>query len=279
MVRNARLLVISLLLLAIAISPWAMPLVRPKLAWFNPYGVRAASPKIGVVLWPTAPFDKWGTCDRLQRLGYNTRLVPADAGLDTLRQYDVIYVAALWTSASEIEHHAADYIAYVAGGGGLLVEQPNLEGLAFSPAILPYPVTFYWLYDMQDLQSVIVNPEHCVTKGLADREAPFPTDMITTYDKHYTVLARGPHSGSPSLLVGQYKHGRVLIDASDASPKNSFPISDELLQRMISWVAGADNCDVAANAWGERRTFPASLVVLPLLLGLGCCLIFKRSYT
>ena len=184
--------------------------------------------------------------DRLVQLGYLVSLLPVEAGIDTFRQYDIVYLPVGWADDfsggdySEIEAHAADYRTYVSEGGALFVDQPNpfmQPEDSVSPTLLPYPITFYNPYDASDWPPIIVNPYHYITIDLSRDDMPGPADQITEIDPSYEVLVRGQTTNSPSLAVAEYGQGRVVVQADNPSTSSFTPFSDEVYCRMIDWVS------------------------------------------
>lgn len=183
---------------------------------------------------------------RLEKLGYDVTLIPPTSGIDTFRDYDVIYLPLQWASAvigdyATIEAHASDYQQFVQEGGGLFVDQPNpykQPGDQVTPTLLPYPITFYNWYEEADWPPIIVNPDHYITEGLSPDEMPFPADQMISVDPTYEILAEGAYTHSPSLVVTEFGKGRILVQTAHPGYTAIHPFSDEVYTRMVDWVSG-----------------------------------------
>lgn len=212
-------------------------------------GAAAAAFSLGML--ETGEYE-W-SYERLQSLCLDPRLVSPDADLETLRQYDLIYLPVQWAQKDvgeyvTIEAHASAYRTYVQDGGMLFVDQPNpyqQPDERVSPGLLPYPITFYNPFDAGDYPPAVVNPHHPVTHGVPANDLPFPADQMLDVDSRYEVLVQGPSSGAPSLIVGDYGAGRILIQT--AHPGNDVsvghPFSNRAYMQMLAWL-GATACPV-----------------------------------
>jgi hypothetical protein len=183
--------------------------------------------------------------DRLQNLGYNNiNLIPAQSGLETFLQHDVIYLPVGWAQGyggapDTILQYSEDYKTYVTMGGGLFLEQPNpytLPGDSLVVTLLPVPVTFHYFYNQDDYPPVVVDPLHEITNGLSGDVLPFPADSIPSLDAMYHVLVQGRISGNPSLFVAEYGSGKILVHTAHPSATATHPFSDTAYMRMINWV-------------------------------------------
>ncbi len=107
------------------------------------------------------------TYERLDSLGFDVSPLSPDSGLSVFRQYDVVLLPVSWAQADDgvydaVEAHAADYLAYVQEGGGLVVEQPNPYRQPHgrvTPTLLPYPMTFYYANEYYDYPPIVVDPK------------------------------------------------------------------------------------------------------------------------
>ncbi len=183
------------------------------------------------------------TFNRLDSLNYSVKLLPADAGLADFRKYDVVYLPTGWAAWNapypDIEKNAPQYHQYVHEGGSLVVEQPNPNGQpdeSVSPALLPYPITFYNLYDSDDWPPIIVDQQHPITQGLEREDMPGPADQIKQIDAAYEVLVRGLATNSPSIATARYGQGRIVILTDNSSRDAEHPFSDIVIRRIIDWT-------------------------------------------
>jgi hypothetical protein len=189
-------------------------------------------------------------------LGYSINLIPREAGIETFRRYDIVYIPVGWAQSSYgdydvLEEHADDYHTYVNEGGGLFIDQPNPYGQPggiVTPNLLPLPITFNYQYNLNESPLVIVDTNHDITKNLPPEDMPYPADQLTNVDPAYQILVKGNATNSPSLVVGQYGNGRILVQAGHPSPTAYNPFSDEIYNRMVKWVAG-NNCRYNAQVF------------------------------
>ena len=213
---------------------------------FGPTGGDSATSYVDIGIvdagYPSYPFN------RLTTLGYTVEMIPPDATIETMNAYDIIYLPASWARAEDpsfdvIEANASRFQTYAAEGGGLLIEQPNpfdRVGGIVTPALLPFPITFYAFYDARDNPPIVVDSGHYLTQDLAPEDLPFPADLMQDVDPHYKVLVVGNTTGSPSLAVTDYGAGRILIHTAHANPSSTFPFSDWTYIRMIEWLANKE---------------------------------------
>lgn len=182
--------------------------------------------------------------ERLTDLGYSITLIPPDSGLSAFEQYDVVYLPSSWADALNgnfdiVESHSADYQDYVQAGGGLFIDQPNpykQPSGTVTPTLLPYPITFHVSGGIDEWPPIIVNTSHEITRGLSESEMPAPADRMSSVDSQYEVLVVGRASGYPSLVIGQYGNGRILVQTANPSRDAFEPFSDEVYIRMVNWV-------------------------------------------
>lgn len=190
---------------------------------------------------------------RLQSLCLEPTLVSPDADLDTLRQYDLLYLPVQWAQKdvgdyATVDARADAYRTYVHDGGMLFVDQPNpyqQAGERITPDLLPYPVTFYNAMDAGDYPPTVVNSNHPVTRGVPAEDLPFPADQMLDVDARYEVLVQGASSGAPSLIVVTYGAGRVLIQTAHPGKSEliGHPIGSRAYMQMLAWL-GAHACPV-----------------------------------
>jgi hypothetical protein len=182
---------------------------------------------------------------RLQKLKFEVEIEHWDKfDPRKLKNIDVIFLPTNWAYVAgpceHIDSRAEEVHAFVKRGGGLIVGQPNCPKTDFTPKLLPLPVTFDWRYDNTDATRVNLAHDHFVTEDLIDNEMPFPADAMTKVDKRYRVLAKQKSTGALSLAVADFGDGRVLVQTGCEAVNSMFPLSDEMLRRMVLWTAGRE---------------------------------------
>lgn len=190
--------------------------------------------------------------ERFNTVGYtNITVIPTDAGLAEFELFDIIYLPGTWASGATsyfpiIESNAADYIAYVEQGGRLFVEQPNpfmQPSATIIPTILPYPITFYNLYNTSDHPPIMVNPNHEILTGLSAQELSFPADQMIEVSEEYDVLVLGSVTESASLAVLEYGQGRIVVCSSNINSSLTIGVSDQYFLQMIQWLQPSATID------------------------------------
>ena len=177
--------------------------------------------------------------DRLQSsvAGCHVEPVEADAGVELLRQYDVIVLPSEWLNQlTAISKHRADYRRYVAGGGGLLIFQPNPNtspGKSLEINLMSAKFTVHSAYT--DKRPLHTTP-HPITKGLDEKELPYPHDRITAHDERWEVLAKGDVSGCAALMVARFGGGRAAVNTANPGRKTTNFHSDRFLDRLLLWL-------------------------------------------
>ena len=79
---------------------------------------------------------------------------------------------------------------------------------------------------------------HPITKGLAEKELPYPHDRITEHDDRWKVLAKGDVSGNAALVVARFGDGRAAVNTANPGRKTNRPgfHSDRFLGRLLLWL-------------------------------------------
>jgi hypothetical protein len=152
---------------------------------------------------------------------------------------------------------APQFHDFVKQGGGLVVCQPNPHRHpeeSCTPALLPYPMTFYNWYDEKDTQRVNATHAHYITEDLQAKDLPFPADKVVKWDKQYKILALGARSESPSLLVCTFAKGRVVVQTGNELRRSISAFPDEVFRRMIIWAAGREPARFRGDEKGSNRT-------------------------
>ena len=177
--------------------------------------------------------------NRITSLGYSTVVWtnPSTVTPENLSGVDVLFVVTGF--AASLEDQASVIESYVAGGGGLVLEQPNLEGpVAILPPGLGAGVFSRWY----DNLNVLITPDgltHPITAGLTAADIPGNMDTVRIGDisPAYTVLAVG--AANPNLVVvaaAVYGKGRVVLDTGNVHPWSLRPGSDLYLRELLDWV-------------------------------------------
>ncbi len=230
-----------------------------------PLARRAAVSDITIGLIETGSSNDF--FNRLRNIGYsNITLLPVNATLETLSQFELICLPANWANsiggnAGEILAESEAYKQYAFNGGGLYVEQPNpyrMPGDTVRVTLLPEDVTFHTQYDTADFPPIIIDTSHVITEGLSRAEMPFPADTIPVLDPSYTVLVRGEVTDYPSLFIRDYGQGRVLVETGHSSTRAIHPMSDAIITRMVEWTAGK-----ITSLAGEEPALPGQPLLSP----------------
>ena len=181
-----------------------------------------------------------GVAGRVSSLGYSTILWtnPSMITPECLADVDVLYV--LTGSAALLAGRASVIESYVAGGGGLIVEQANVEGLvAILPPGLGVSISSR-SYDSLNAQITPAGLTHPITAGLAASDLSGNMDKVLLVDvaPAYTILAVG--ASDPNLVAiaaATYGNGRVVFETGNSHPWSLRPGSDAYLQQLIGWAA------------------------------------------
>ncbi|HUV04938.1 MAG TPA: hypothetical protein VMX94_07495 [Armatimonadota bacterium] len=181
-----------------------------------------------------------GVAGRVSSLGYSTILWtnPSMITPECLAGVDVLYV--LTGSAASLAGRASVIESYVAGGGGLIVEQANVEGpVAILPPGLGISVNSR-SYDDLNVQITPAGLTHPITAGLAASDLSGNMDKVLLVDvaPAYSILAVG--ASDPNLVAiaaATYGNGRVVFETGNSHPSSLRPGSDAYLSQLIDWAA------------------------------------------
>jgi hypothetical protein len=186
---------------------------------------------------------------RFRLLGYSVAIAPVfDLKQGDLSAHQVVFLPTAWANSAQtysaFQEKAPLFLDFVKAGGGLIVGQPNpfeQPGKICTPKLLPYPITFYCMYEESDSQRINLTQRHYITEDLPPDALPFPADQMREIDrKNYQVLVMGARSESPSLAVTEWGQGRVVVITANENPASKVPFSDELLRRIVTWAAGRE---------------------------------------
>jgi hypothetical protein len=182
---------------------------------------------------------------RLRKLKFDVLAVAWDkVDPDHAKDIDLIFLATQWGNQlayEQLEPRKDAFHRFVQRGGGLLASQPNPgSSQTCTPTLLPFPITFHYLYDKKDPIRVNLAHDHFITEDLAEHDLPFPHDTMVKVDARYRVLAKQKSTGSPSLVVCTYGDGRVVVQTNNETYGATIELPDETLRRMIIWAAGRE---------------------------------------
>ena len=182
----------------------------------------------------------------LETLGAQVSLIPlASITPGLLHGYGALWIASSGVGPVDVAGKSDEVLAYVSGGGGLIVTQPNE---AITPQCLPYQwqiVSSQWEgYPSAPPANaaVIADPNHPLTIGLALSDMPDCFDDVGTVDPRWTILAYA-QNGDPSFACTVYGQGRVIVEldspyrGGDVTGDNP-NLSDAMVERMVEWVSG-----------------------------------------
>lgn len=174
-----------------------------------------------------------------------------------LSSYNAIYIG--YSEGNAVKALAGRFATYVQDGGGLILEQPNLEGpVEFLPAGFELWVTdvtwpgFPTSLDPAEFTSA--GAEHPILSDLTadDLSGNFDTVPIGTLGPGWMVLARSVDYPHVALAAGSYGSGRVVFHTGNIGATSADQGSNMYLWQMIQWTGSA--------AASPARTF------LPLII-------------
>lgn len=189
--------------------------------------------------------------DRVSSLGYGVLLWTStyDIIAENLAGVDVLFV--LSGSTMWIGDRAPAIRSYVESGGGLIVEQPNVEGpVDILPPELAVSVSSRAYTDL-GVQLTPSGEVHPITAGLLPKDIPGNMDVIFVADisPAYSVLAVGATDPNQvALVVAPYGSGRIALETGNVHPLSLSPGSDEFLCRLVDWTAGAGGGEAVVAA-------------------------------
>jgi hypothetical protein len=178
-------------------------------------------------------------------------LNPADLAVANLSaNYNLLVVA--FTGPGVIGTRQADIQAYVVGGGGLLIHQPNIAG-AIDYAPVGFGVTIqdaFWCNNGGNFNAAIINGGHPITSGLLDADLSGDFDLESSIGASYTVLARNTVCLDPALAVGTTGLGRIAYESGNASLNSFDPGSDAYWRKVFDWLCRAGATPTRPFTWG-----------------------------
>jgi len=205
------------------------------------HSIDDAKPARAIRVWVADGAADGAIAKRLKKLKFDVIAVTWDK-LDPREAEpgEVIFLATHWGDEAaypllEKQKDALD--KFIQRGGGLLASQPNRT---FTPALLPYPITFENGYDAKQPDKSNLAQDHFITEDLADEDMPFPHDQMSNLDPRYRILAKQKSTDSPSLVVCNYGDGRIVVQTNNETYAAEIKIGDEILRRMIVWAAGRE---------------------------------------
>ena len=185
--------------------------------------------------------------DRITSLGYSVQTTtnPAELTLSNLSNYYVLWIDYA-TNPSIYASQNSQIRAWVNGGGGLIVTQPEFVG-----NVTVFPPGFeVFIYDGSwpgNWAATIVNPTHPITLGLVDEDLSGNFDWVRSEDigTNWDILAVDLETPSDvALLAGEYGVGRLVFNTGNFQGLSGDPGSDMYLRQMICW-AGCGQCGVS----------------------------------
>ena len=180
---------------------------------------------------------------RLREMGVNLKVVaPADLAA-ALKDAEIFYLSSEWAGIDAerkaVVDNAKAIETLVRRGGGLYVSQPNVSARIEG---LPLELEVGLEYNSGD--TCEIEGESRLFDGLKPAELPFACDTVKSHDKAFRVAARGKPSGSPSLLLADWRGGRVVVNLDNDNVRvpggnavGGNHASDLLMQRLIEWLA------------------------------------------
>lgn len=195
--------------------------------------------------------------ERLATAGYSASLIPPGSGYSVLSQFEMVVLPVSHARNASYDTFvalAADYHAFVFDGGCLYVGQPNPTQGTSTITWVPYHLELYGYYGDYECPPVIDDPSHCVTTGIDGSDLPSPYDTVQAQGPEWTVLASGPDSGMPGLLVASYGAGHVNVDLDNPSENAFCPYTDLGFSRMVECCLPNAPVPTTSSTWGKLKT-------------------------
>ena len=192
------------------------------------------------ILWFGTDFGST-EISRFQSLGFNIThtLNPADVNPANLSNFDVLVVTA--TGAGVLGGAQPDIEAYVNGGNGLLIHQPNVAGGSdYAPTNFNVTTDPLWCNFPSDFAATIVDPSHPITTGLTDVDLAGDFDFVVFIGSGYTLLAENVVCADPALAAGTSGSGRVVFETGNASNSSTDAGSDQYWINVLTWLCEAE---------------------------------------
>ena len=191
---------------------------------------------IGVIKIPDYEFTD--IVNRLDTLGFNAEWISVNSDYSTFSQYDIVYLPAGWAFQKAVfDEKALQYQRFVEEGGGLIMEQPNSK-FTIRPSILPYTLSFNPMqYDPNEWPARVAI-EHEIVQDIPASELPGPGNKMSVNDNHWTIITTSAHSDYPTLVVTEYRAGRIAVMATSISTNSliRYQVGDHFIKQLIGWV-------------------------------------------
>ncbi|MBI3725669.1 hypothetical protein HY251_17215, partial [bacterium] len=173
---------------------------------------------------------------RLESLGAKVTEVAPDAPLAKFLEHDVVDFPAEWGQCEGLGELAETYRGVLAKGRGIMFSKPG--GGDRSLSLLPHPLKVLGrpLIGDHATRAYTQGKPHPLAEGLVDGDLPYPHDVITEEDEHWTVLARAKEQKYATLLVSE-DTGRVVLHTAWDNYGDSIP-TDRYFVRALTWLAG-----------------------------------------
>ena len=210
--------------------------------------------------------------DRLTNLGYTVTTIPLTSGYATLVLYDIVILPVAHAGPAHyatLAGLATDYISYVDDGGRLWVSQPNPYGMPGNEADIvwvPYVLRVNSDYDNSTCDRVIVDPNHCITTGLAPSDLPYPGDTVVTLGAEWEILIVNATLGDPGVLSAEYGSGRVMVEFGHPHPGAVCAYPDVGMDRMATCLLADTLGDLLYDVDYDT---PPHIVGAPPVVGTG----------
>jgi hypothetical protein len=162
--------------------------------------------------------------------------VPAD-----LSPYQLFFLG--YGEGTLLNSRSAQLIAYVQGGGGLIVEQPNLAGRVdvYPPGFEMTVTDITWPGfpgDPPPTEFTSAGASHPILSGLSpvDLSGNFDIVPLSTLGPGWTILAKSAAHPHLALAVGTYGTGRIAFTSSNISAASIDGGSDAFVRQLIQWA-------------------------------------------
>lgn len=196
-----------------------------------------------IAVFSAQPTFATAVSSRIAALGFET--VPwTDASMVTTENLNGVNALMVLSGfAFLLESQNGVIESYVANGGALIVEQPNIVGpVPIMPPGLEVSVADR-TYPNIGAALTAEGLAHPMTTGLFDADLSGNMDTVYAQDisSAYTILAAGAlNPDLVALAAATYGNGKVVFHTGNVHPYSILPGSDEYLRRMVTWATTPD---------------------------------------
>ena len=185
-------------------------------------------------------------CARIATIFANVTTVTSLANFPgDLSPYQVVYIG--YDEGDSVDTLSSQLQAYVSGGGGLIVSQPNLEGQidVYPPGFEMTVTSIFWPgfpSSPGPVEFTAAGAGHGILNGLApaDVSGNFETVPLSTLGPGWVVLAKAVAYPHVALAVGRYVDGRLVFHSGNIGGASIDQGSDAYVRQMIEWAGAGE---------------------------------------